>query len=349
MITTRIYNGQGLGNQLWCYVVLRVIAKKHGYAFGIANPERLKCHDFMHLDTGEQVLGGNGPEGGPPRALPEGITYYYAEQELRHPKNGMDIRMYDEALMQIPDCTQIDGIMQDEKYIKEYKDEIRTWLALKTEYTPSRYASDEVCIINFRGGEYVRIPEVFLPQHYWDAAIAHMRVINPNMRFVVATDDPKTARKFFPDFEISHESIGSDYAIILNAHYLILSNSSFAWFPAWLSTSAQKIIAPKYWAAHNVSDGYWSTGYAPTSGFIYLDREGILHTYEECMNEYESYQKKYPELFTAPAIPSTTTLVVSNYYNNLSWIPTYTENYKIYDQSKSRILSPYLAPRDYFE
>ncbi len=297
MITTRIYNGQGLGNQLWCYVVTRVIAEENGYAFGIASPERLKCFDFMNLDTGLEVVGGTGPEGGPPRSLPNGIRYYYNEQALFHPHTKLDIRTYDDYLFRVPDATQIDGIMQDEAYIRKYKDKIRTWLAVKPEVNNTDYASDTVCVINFRGGEYTRIPDVFLTQKYWNDAIVHMQKINPDFRFVVVTDDPRTARKFFPNFEISHKSIGSDYSIILNAQYLILSNSSFAWFPAWLSTTAKKIIAPKYWAAHNVSDGYWSTGYSLTTGFEYLDRNGQLHSYEECCNEYELYKKSQPTIY----------------------------------------------------
>lgn len=298
MITTRIYKGQGLGNQLWCYVVTRAIAQKHGYKFGIANPENLKCHDFMNLNTGEVVSGGTGPEGGPPQSLPEGIKYYYNEHALYHPKTKLDIRTYDKNLVGIPDGTQLDGIMQDEQYIAEYKNDIRNWLAIKPESNKTLYASDDICIINFRGGEYTRIPDVFLPQSYWDNAIAHMRTINPNFRFVVVTDDPKTAREFFPNLEISHESIGSDYSIIYNAHYLILSNSSFAWFPAWLSQNAKKIIAPKYWAAHNVSDGYWSTGYALTKCFKYLDKNSTLSTYQECEKELALFYNTNPSLIS---------------------------------------------------
>ncbi len=79
MIITEIYNGQGLGNQLWCYVVTRVIALDRGYEFGIKSPEKFKCNDFLTLDCGKQVIGGTGQEGGPPDSLPEGITNYYKE------------------------------------------------------------------------------------------------------------------------------------------------------------------------------------------------------------------------------------------------------------------------------
>ena len=35
MIVTELYNGQGLGNQLFSYVMTRVLALDKGYDFGI--------------------------------------------------------------------------------------------------------------------------------------------------------------------------------------------------------------------------------------------------------------------------------------------------------------------------
>jgi len=42
MIATRFYNGQGLGNQLWAYVVTRTIALDLGYEYGIMSPEKFR-------------------------------------------------------------------------------------------------------------------------------------------------------------------------------------------------------------------------------------------------------------------------------------------------------------------
>ncbi len=339
MIVTEIYNGQGLGNQLWCYVVTRAIAKRGGYDFGIMHPERFKCLDFMNLDFGLPVIGGSGPEGGVPRTLPEGISHYYSERTIVDPKNGADIRMYDPTLAEIVDNTKVNGIMQDERYILDQKDEIREWLAIKPDFDSKEYASDSICVINFRGGEYVRIKEVFLAKKYWEDAVAHMRTIDPAMCFVVVTDDVPTAKKFFPSFAIHHKSIGSDYATIANAHYLILSNSSFAWFPAWLNEKAKLVIAPKYWAHHNVSDGYWSTGGAITSGWSYMDKSGALSSADECKKEFEEYEHAHRDWFEQPTIAENT-LIVSNYYNDLSWVPQYTNDYLVYDQSADPILPP---------
>ena len=52
------------------------------------------------------------------------------------------------------------------------------------------------------------------------------------------------------------------------------------------------IIAPKYWARHNVSDGYWASEQNIYSDFYYMDRKGKLFTAEECRQELENYKNK---------------------------------------------------------
>ncbi len=298
MIITELYNGQGLGNQLWAYVVTRIIAESRGHEFGIKSPEKFKGSDFLNLDFGQSVIGGEGDEGRPPRVLPDGITHYYEEKKIIHPNNGSDIRTHDYQLVNIEDNTKIDGCMQDEQYILHRRDEIRKWLAVKESFETSEFSSDDICIINFRGSGYVSDKDFFLTKTYWENAIKNMRKLNPNFKFVVITEDVKNAKKFFPDFEVYHFSIAKDYVVIKNARYLILSNSSFAWFPAWLSVDLKFCIAPKYWARHNISDGYWSLGYNMTTGWMYQDRTGRLQDYQSCLQELEEYKNRHPELYS---------------------------------------------------
>lgn len=331
MLTTEIYKGQGLGNQLWCYVVTRCIALKHNYQFGIKSPENFKCTEFMELDLGLPVLGGKGPEGGPPVELPQGITHYYRERSIRHPVSHADISIFDEELAEILDNTKIDGNMQDENYILKYREDIRLWLKVKEQYDCYDYASDDICVINFRGGEYRYIKDVFLPLKYWDDAIAYMLSINPKFKFIVITDDVKTAKKFFPKYSVHHFSIGKDYSIIKNAHYLIVANTSFAWFPAWLNEHVKLCIAPKYWWAHNISDGYWACDSNITKGWLYLDRDGGFASYDQCASELVEYKKSHSDLYAQKEIAKNF-LVVSSFNNELSWISKRTQNYLIYER-----------------
>ena len=286
MITTRLHNGQGLGNQLWTYVVTRVIAEDRGYDFGIEDREQFKGSGFMDLDFGDPI---------------QGIRYRYEEKALIHPLNGADIRIHDDDLLKVEDDTELCGYMQDERYIAHRKNEIRKWLHVRPECDRRDLSDDDICIINFRGSGYVTEKALFLSPRYWRDAMRNMLSVNGKMRFVVITEDVATAKTFFPDLPIHHFDIGGDYAVIKNAKYLILSNSSFAWFPAWLSTDLKCCIAPKYWARHNVSDGFWCLGYNITSDWIYQDRRGSLQDYDSCLDESRRYEAHNAELYSGHA------------------------------------------------
>jgi hypothetical protein len=117
-----------------------------------------------------------------------------------------------------------------------------------------------------------------------------MSKINPAMRFMTITDDVNAARRVLPEVEAFHFDVWNDYSIIKNAKYLIVSNSSFAFFPAYTSETAKMVIAPKYWARHNVSNGYWSCEQNIYDEFMYQDRKGKLFSPEECRKELEIYK-----------------------------------------------------------
>ena len=158
--------------------------------------------------------------------------------------------------------------------------EIDSWLQVDPiEFRIPFVDKEDLCVINFRGGEYVGVPDLFLPKSYWENAIERMRSINPKMKFGVVTDDVETARAFFPGAFIKHD-IGKDWAMIRYARYLILSNSSFAVLPALLNQEVKHIIAPFGWARYNVTDGYFATEQNRYSKFCYLDRQNEIHNFK---------------------------------------------------------------------
>jgi hypothetical protein len=120
------------------------------------------------------------------------------------------------------------------------------------------------------------------------------------MQFLVITENVEAAKRLLPELSdnIYHFDVGKDYATIKNARWLILSNSSFAYFPALVNEEAKFIIAPKYWARHNVSDGYWAMSTNLFKDFTYMDRDGKLQSYDECRREFELYKQSHPEIYS---------------------------------------------------
>jgi len=280
MITTD-FTGN-FGNHIFQYVTLRSVAEKKDFDWGCTNyiyGDYLggkSQMDFLDLDYGKPV---------------EGIEREYRENivNLGH----TNVHQYHD-FNDLEDNSKLVGCWQTEQYFD--KEKVRQWVQIKNEASYKNMDLND-CIINVRGGEYKGISDVVLPKSYWDNAIAHMRSINPDMQFTVITDDVPYAQHLFPDFALKciHIGINTDYYMIYQAKYLILSNSSFAWFPAWLNQKSKLTIAPKYWARYNGSDGYWASSNIFTKGWFYLDREGNLETYEDVIEELKN--SKYADLY----------------------------------------------------
>jgi hypothetical protein len=303
MITANLTGN--FGNHMWNYSLCRVIADKLGYDWGIHN---IPTHDyfsgmvqmyFMEIDYGKPVtkIGIN------QRGLNmyDGITneYYDIPKHLPY-HNKCCINMYDPNVFNINDNTMIHLISQSEDYLIDRKSEILEWFQIKEEYI-NKYNSkleelgisldENTCVINFRGGEYKVVTNLIARKEYWSESINKMLSINTNMKFLIITDDMECAKNFIGDYPCYHIDIGFDFYTIYKAQYIILSNSSFGWWPAWLSKSSKLTIAPEYWSQHNTSDGYWGLGDQYTRCFKYMSRSGELHDYDTCKNNALQYYK----------------------------------------------------------
>ncbi len=244
MLIGKIHPGSGLGDQLFSYIATRVIALDKGYDFGFVGKEFFKGKGFLSLEWGGVI----------DNTLSYTINESSGELVTVPPTNYGLFKInkpnYDPEVNFIEDGTIIDGYgAQDIKYFEHRLDEVRQWLKVD----PMLMGMDK-CVINFRGGEFAAIPELFLPQEYWDKAIRIMLKKNPKMKFEVHTDDPMLAAEFFPNHQIV-SGIDLNWRSIRYAKHLIISNSAFAVMPALLG-SAQEVIAPRYWARRNTKE--WS-------------------------------------------------------------------------------------------
>ncbi|MBR2951315.1 MAG: glycosyl transferase [Lachnospiraceae bacterium] len=298
MLGTELLKGQGLGNQLFCYVTARCIAKKRGMDFAILGGETLanNIHSqcglyFMDLDLGKEATKDDFING----------TYWEHEDRLYigNSKHDMTHGCYvtgtDWKMYETKDNTLLMGNMQAEDYFREYKDEIKEWLKVKPEYDCYEYSRDHLCILHLRCSDYLDCPELFLRRKYWLDGMKHMKTIDPQMEFMIITNDVKEASKILPGIPAYNFDLAKDYTIIKNAKYLLLANSSFTCFPAFCSETVQYILAPKYWARHNVSNGYWASEQNIYDGWHYMDRHAKVFTSDECRAELEAFKKNSKE------------------------------------------------------
>jgi hypothetical protein len=300
MIASKI--GGNLGNHMWHYSICRVVGETLNLEWGV-DMVPIKGSDyfggmnqmyFMDVDFGKPI---------------ENIQNYYFDYDSKtfndarrfHNYLGQDywFNSYDSNVFNIKDNTLIQIISQSEDFLINKKSEIINWFRIKDEYkekydkiiTDYGITLDEnTCVINFRGGEYKSVANLILRREYWRDSINHMMSINKDMKFVVITDDPECALSYMP-FHIPciHVDIGFDFYVVNQSKYVIISNSSFGWWAAWLNTNSILTIAPKYWISHNVSNGFWSLKDTYTRCFMHMDREGKLDNYDECKKEAEKF------------------------------------------------------------
>jgi len=299
LISSEFYDGQGLGNQLWAYTTTRAVAHSRDCNFGILGMSRFKGADFLNIDPGHPVSGGKGPEGGPPTSLPSNIDHYYRELRENLLGTHVDISRPDPDLFGIPINSKIDGNFQSLEYLKGMEHLVPSWISVKSEVAIPLVPENQ-CVIHVRGGDFLHAKDVFVGQRYYSDAVEKMRLFHEDMKFVCVTDDLAAARKVIPSeiaivgsaqsaasdrLKASHHQggpIAEDFLRLMNARYLIIPNSSFSWWAAYLNQQKVRVIAPMYWAIHNVSEGHWSTSDIITDGFFYLNRHGEIFDADIC-------------------------------------------------------------------
>ena len=90
-----------------------------------------------------------------------------------------------------------------------------------------------------------------LPDSYYRKAVSGFLHRNPRSFFIVVGDDPDHAEDLFRAIDsklISRRSVAEDLALMSLCHGGVLSNSTFAWWGAFLGNQKLGYSVPKYWS-----------------------------------------------------------------------------------------------------
>ena len=305
MLATSIHEHAGLGNQIWRYVCCRVFAEHHGYEWGISHPGWRG--PFLNIDWGKEV--NLNVEEDSDFQMVEGFKHYYKERFDHHKRAPGCIGIPDNKFYSLPDNCYINGTFQRMSYIEDHRDKICSWLTYDDKVTD--YSSDDICVIQLRGGDYTT-GHSMLPPQYYKMAMERMKENNPDIKFVIVTDDPGTASQFLPGVPIvgsavSEEKdqyqkniswykypggpVGIDYSILNTAKYAIISASTFAFWPVWTNKDLVNLIAPKYWFDWSRSDGWWrmKDGIVNDKRWLWIDQQGGLYETNTCIEHAAVY------------------------------------------------------------
>ena len=171
------------------------------------------------------------------------------------------------AFFDQPDNTTLEGMWQSELFFAPIAQLVRLHFSFRyppqpaVEAMASRIrAGGPSAAVHFRRGDYVRNATFsrelgVLPLDYYRAAIARLRERHPDVTLYIFSDDiDAIEREFRPPgshvFVRATEPWHSFDKIRLMSlcDHAIISNSTFAWWGAWLNPSPIKtVIAPKQW------------------------------------------------------------------------------------------------------
>ncbi len=150
------------------------------------------------------------------------------------------------------------GCFQSEKYFLDYKNEIIDYLEIKKKFRDlftTKYqtiiSNQKIILMHFRRTDY----EIFrdspvLPLSYYEKCLQLIENIE-EYRIVVIGDDIGYVKNNFKikyDLLIEKNEEIIDFQLLMHAEILIISNSTFAWWGAYLNKIPNKrVFAPKYW------------------------------------------------------------------------------------------------------
>lgn len=232
-----------MGNNMFQYAVVRTVAEMRGYDFALKEDGGWTWgwNKLFNIDRGVKC------------------------GEIRNIFYDTNQQEFNPDIFNVEDFTLLHGFFQSEKYFDHEK--VRTWFKpiVKIPLVP-----DDICFIHFRGGDYNEFPWSLyqLPISYYAEAKEKVLEQNSNVRFIIVTDDEKEAHERFPNDEVISRSMEVDFTTMTQAKYLIISNSTFSWWAAWLSNAY--VIAPKGWLLYNSNKEVFSPADIKVDRFVWI-------------------------------------------------------------------------------
>ncbi len=288
MLFIKFEDGQGLGNQLWLFASAKSISEKLKLELYIEDLEKFKGKNFLMLKQNNLLIKNKNFLHKKRTVFNERLFY---DNQLKYLASG-----FDERVLNIKKNTYLNGLFQSEKYFFGDLKKLKTYIKIKDSILKANKIANDICVLNIRGGEYKRHKKLLVPISYWEGAIKNFKTKFNIKKFIIVTDDYKYARSLFPNLEIVSGDIAKCYATIYNSKNIIVSNSSFSYFPC--KTGFKKnVIAPMFWARPFNKYNRWMSPCNIYEDWLWQSEDSELKSYEECLNSAEENEKFYKESF----------------------------------------------------
>lgn len=162
------------------------------------------------------------------------------------------------------------GFFQSEEYFLPVKDLVREQFRIreKHRFDIRRITGNdhETIVVHVRRTDYLKFGNddlgynLSLPDSYYQRCLATMDTAGKNILFL--SDDIAYVKEKFGGpgaFFSENNSEIVDFQLLMQADYLVLANSSFSWWGAYLNDRVKRVLAPKHWLGFKVGKE-WPSG-----------------------------------------------------------------------------------------
>lgn len=256
MIIVRI--SDGFGNQLFMYACGYALAKKMSTKLALdityLSTNNLRNYELDKLNIVYDKLFSVNNILYPLNIVIRKILHLFLKCQYKFFKEKAAYK-YDERIFYLGRNSYLFGYWQTEKYFKEYREDI-----LKM-FTP-RYILSQKCnsfiekvrncnsvAVHVRRGDYVKLG-ICLDSCYYENAFAVLNEKFKDLIYFVFSDNVEYAKQMFKDvdgvFEYvensSSNSTLDDFFIMKECKHIVMANSSYSWWAAWLNDNPDKIV-----------------------------------------------------------------------------------------------------------
>jgi hypothetical protein len=277
MIITQL-NG-GLGNQMFQYVLGRVLALKHNTDLHFDLSLFIKHQSHLTTKRQYELNPFNLPVKIATPDLVEKFRQSHTFKALINRYLSLNLNLssdkyinesgqkFQPEILKLPDNIYLSGYWQTEKYFIDYRDQIikdfskrKSPVSLKNKQIKSGIENCHSVSVHIRRGDYITNKSAKAYHgtcsiSYYQKAMKLIEKTVKNPKYYIFSDDPEwTKNNIKPEHQaiyISHNKgidCHEDMRLMSRCKHNIIANSSFSWWGAWLNQNVKKIvIAPQQW------------------------------------------------------------------------------------------------------